>query len=80
MSFRLKCQPCGAEQEIDGPDPSCAFDLMKAAQVAGWLSYNNNVAPGIVIFCSHACCRAALTKNGFFRRDLGRGRMRALAR
>lgn len=76
MSFRLKCQPCGLEQDIDAPDPCCALDLMSAAQAAGWGSYFNNITPGIVIFCSAECRNAALTKSGFFRRDLGRGRVK----
>lgn len=74
MTFRLVCQPCGAEVSIEGRNPTCAVDLMKAAKAAGWISYVNNRGPGVVIFCSNACCSAALTKDGFFRRDLGRGR------
>lgn len=73
--FSLKCQPCGKEQPMEGKNPTSAIDLMHAAHVAGWLSYADNRHHGVVIFCSQKCCNAALTKDGFFRRDLGRGRV-----
>lgn len=80
MSFVLKCQPCGAEKVIEGPNPRSAVAFMRAVSAAGWRSYLNNRGPGVVTFCSQQCCNAALTKDGFFRRDLGRGRTAAADR
>ena len=77
MTFQLLCQPCGKSVVIDGPNPTSAIDIMAAAEAAGWLCCQNNIAHGVVIFCSYKCRNAALTKSGFFRRDLGRGRMRS---
>lgn len=76
MSFTMKCQPCGALVEVSAPDPRCAMELAAAALAAGWIVHQNNIAEGIVIFCGAECRNAALTKSGFFRRDLGRGRNR----
>lgn len=78
MSFILKCQPCGRPIVVNLPNPTNETQLAKAALDAGWIVQNNNIAihPGILIFCSLKCRNAALTSKGFFRRDLGRGRVK----
>ena len=73
MTFRLVCQPCGGEVLFEG-DLTHSLEFAAAVDRAGWLLFQDNRRPGFVTFCSQRCAGLATTKNGFFRRDLGRGK------
>ncbi len=74
--FKLVCQPCGASVMIDGPEPKSSLDLLHAAAVAKWRGVPDTRYHRCAVFCSDECQKAATTKDGWLRRNLGSGSRR----